>query len=85
MLRFLLFLLALALVLIGILAGGCSLFFTPSLFGTGEFEGTGNLPIWGAGVAIGFVGLWLGIKIFRSLGRPAEPVAETPPDPPPEA
>ena len=61
MLRFLLFLLGLALVLIGVLAGGCSLLFTPGLFGTGEFEGSGMFPIWAAGMVTGALGLWLGI------------------------
>ena len=85
--RFLLFLLGLVLIVVGVLAGGCSVLFTPSLFGTGEFEGTGNLPIWGAGVLVGIGGIWIGIKAFRaSMRDPREASTEsdgkTPPEPP---
>jgi Ni/Fe-hydrogenase subunit HybB-like protein len=73
MLRVLAGLLAVVLIGIGLLAGGCSIAFTPSLFGSGEFEGSGNLPIWLAGVAVGAAGLIGGILIVRRLRRPPKP------------
>ena len=93
MLKFLLFLLGLALILVGVLAGGCSLMFTPSLFDSGGFGGSGIFPIWAGGIVIGALGLWLGILVLRRLGNgidqvrplprlqepPEEPADEPPP------
>lgn len=69
MLRFLGFLAALVLILTGILAGGCSIVFTPMLFDGGEFGGSGILPVWLGGLVLGGLGLWLGIWIIRALRR----------------
>jgi hypothetical protein len=89
MLRFLLFLLGLALVLIGVLAGGCSVVFTFFMF-DGSFDSI--LPIWLAGLVAGGLGLFFGIRIFRSLSTPPsarasaplpDDLRDAPPDTPP--
>lgn len=86
MLRFLLFLFGLVLVIVGVLAGGCSLVFTPSLFGSGEFEGSGNLPIWAAGLAIAGIGIWGGTTVLRAATRARDAAhSAANPAPPPEA
>lgn len=74
-LRAVLFLLALLLCGIALLTGGCSLVFTPSLFGAGEFEGAGFWPVWAMGLAVAGLCLFLAVAIFRRLGR------QGPPDP----
>lgn len=90
-LRVLAFLFALILCGVALLTGGCSILFTPSLWGHGEFEGSGNLPIWGAGLVIAAVCITCAVLIFRKLRRPKPPSAATfetpptPPDAPPDA
>ena len=81
-LRAVLFLLALLLCGIALLTGGCSLLFTPSLWGSGEFEGPDLWPIWAAGLAIAAACIALAVFLFRRISRPEPPSAKTF-DPPP--
>jgi len=87
MLRFLGVLFGLILIGIGILAGGCSILFTPELFRNSEFGVPDILPVWAGGLAIAAVGIWGGIAIMRRIGRAQQaPATEDPPpmEPPPE-
>jgi hypothetical protein len=56
-------LLAVILFLIGLLAGGCSLFVTPIVFQDGDM---GVTPIWLAGFAVGALLIWAAVAIWRS-------------------
>ncbi len=80
MLKFFLFLLGLILCGIGVLAGGCSIAFTPALFQGGEFGGSGILPIWGTGLIVGGLFLWGGITVFRTINRSGTTPPPTKPD-----
>ena len=77
LLRILAFLFALILCGVALLTGGCSILFTPALWGNGEFEGPGLLPIWGTGLGIAAVCITIAVLIFRRLRRPALPSATT--------
>ena len=81
--QFLLFLFGVALVIVGLLAGGCSLLFAPSIF-SGEFHTGDSLPLWAAGLAICAIGLGGGIAILLpQLRAPyTTPPTETPVPPP---
>jgi hypothetical protein len=75
-LRGFLFVLGLLLVMVGLLAGGCSAITSPDLFSSGDYYQL-FLSIWLMGLAICVVSLALGIFILRRLRRPALPKADT--------
>lgn len=58
---------------VGLLAGGCSLVFTPALFATGEFSGSDMLPIWLAGLSLGAAGLYAAVRLLRFANRTPPP------------
>ncbi|MFO1201593.1 MAG: hypothetical protein U1E58_03030 [Tabrizicola sp.] len=54
--------LAVLFFLIGLLAGGCSLVFAPTVFGYGDL---GVAPIWLAGVAAAVAFIWAAVAIWK--------------------
>ena len=59
------------LILVGILAGGCSLYFAgPMLFAIGTY-GMSDLtvPLWLSGFVTAIVAFWLARKIFRYVNK----------------
>jgi hypothetical protein len=51
---------------IAVLAGGCSLFFTPGFLGTNwDSYAQAFAPIWLAGFAVSGLGIWIGRKLWR--------------------
>jgi hypothetical protein len=64
--RVFLTILSILLFCIAVLAGGCSLLFTPNFLGPGWDAYTQAFaPFWLAGFAVSGAGIWLGRKLWR--------------------
>ncbi|MCW1917535.1 hypothetical protein NX862_02090 [Rhodobacter sp. KR11] len=69
-LRFILFALGCILLLVGLLAGGCSAFFTPDILKGGDYIEAVQM-VWAIGLIVAAAGIGLGVWILRRLTRPA--------------